>query len=85
MLLCTTNDNEMTKKKRGLHLKTLLFPYIYIYIYIYIGFKLYKRPLNYHPRGDLISHPCFDSLKFWKQLRWINIKLAKQVGIKSLN
>ncbi len=32
--LCVTSDDETTKKK-GLHLKTLLFSYIYIYIYIY--------------------------------------------------
>ncbi len=41
-------DDEMTqkkrKKKKGLHLKTLLFSDIYI------EFKLYKRSSNYHPR-----------------------------------
>jgi hypothetical protein len=30
-LLCTTSDDEMTKKKKGLHLKNLLFSCIYIY------------------------------------------------------
>jgi len=29
MLLCITNDNEITKNKKGLHLKTLLFSDIY--------------------------------------------------------
>jgi hypothetical protein len=47
----TTSDDEMTKKK-GLHLKTC-------YFQIYIGFKLYKRSSNYHPRGDLKNHPYF--------------------------
>ncbi len=50
-----------------------------------VGFKLYKKLPNYHPRVDLINHPFFKSLKNWKQLGWINIKLAKKVGIKSLN
>jgi hypothetical protein len=30
MLLCTTSDDEMTQKNKGLHLKTLLFLDIYI-------------------------------------------------------
>jgi hypothetical protein len=38
---------------------------------------MYKISLNYHPRGDLISHLVINSLKIWKQLRWINIKSAK--------
>jgi hypothetical protein len=64
MLLCTTSDDEMTKQnKKSLHLKTLLFQ-------IYIGFKLYKIPPNYHPRGDLISHPCF---KFNENLEAIRV------------
>jgi hypothetical protein len=32
-MLDITSDDETTKKKRGLHLKTLLFSCIYIYIY----------------------------------------------------
>jgi hypothetical protein len=55
MLLRTTTDDEMTKKNKGLHFKTLLFPYMYIYK----GFKLYKILPNYHPWGDLISHSYF--------------------------
>jgi hypothetical protein len=77
-MLHTTSDDEMTKRNKGLHLK------LYI-LKIYIGFKLYQRLPNYHPRGDLINQPCYNSLEFWKQLAWINIKLTKQVGIKSLN
>jgi hypothetical protein len=33
MLLHITSDDEMTQKKRGLHLKSLLFSCIYIYIH----------------------------------------------------
>jgi hypothetical protein len=32
-----------------------------------------------------LTTPIFNSLKLWKQLGWIKIKSAKQVGIKSLN
>jgi hypothetical protein len=51
-LLHTTNDDEMSKRNKGLHLKLC-------FLKIYIGFKLYKISPNYHPRGDLINHPCF--------------------------
>ncbi len=53
VLLHSTNDNEMRKKKR--------FPFenFVIFLCIYIWFKSYKRLCNYHPRGDLINHPCF--------------------------
>jgi len=53
-LLHATSDDEMKKEKKGgLCLKFLLFSDTYI------GFKLYKRLPNYHPRGDLISHLYF--------------------------
>ncbi len=51
------------------------------YLQIYIGFKLYKILPNCHPRGDLMRHPSFNSLKFWKQLEWINIKSASKCGL----
>jgi hypothetical protein len=33
------------------------------YFQISIRFKLYKIPPNYCPRGDLINHPSFNSMK----------------------
>jgi hypothetical protein len=76
--LHTTNDDEMTKKK-DLDLKTLLFLNTYrIQIVQNIAQLSSKREFNQPPL-------FFNSLKFWKQLGWINIKSIKQVGIKSLN
>jgi GT2 family glycosyltransferase len=72
----------MKQQKKGFTIENFV---IFIYIYIYVKFKLYKRPPDYYPRGDLINHLFKNSLKIWKQLGWINIKFAKQVGIKSLN
>jgi len=79
-LLHTTSDDEMKKKKKkGLHLKTLLFQYIYI-----IQIVQNIAQLSSKGRFDLATL-VFNSLKFWKQLGWINIKSTKQVAIKSLN
>jgi len=47
-----TSDDEMTQKKK-------VYIWKFYYFQIYIGFKLYKKLPNYHPRGNLISHPYF--------------------------
>jgi hypothetical protein len=54
----------MTKKKEG-----FIFEYFVIFIYIYIGFKLYKILPNYHPRGDLISHPYYYFIEILEIIR----------------
>jgi hypothetical protein len=58
-LLHTTNGDEMTQKKKGFHLKILLFSCMYVCVYIHTELKLYKILFNYHPKGDLVNHPYF--------------------------
>jgi hypothetical protein len=65
--------------------KGFTFENFVIFKYIYIGFN-YTKDCLIITQGEILSTiPVFNSLKFWKQLGWINIKSAKQVGIKFLN
>jgi len=65
--------------------KWFTFENFVIFKNIYTGFKYTKDYLIIIQGEILLAFPVFNSLKFWKQLGWINIKSAKQVGIKFLN
>ncbi len=59
-LLHTTNDNEMTKKKTGLHLKTLLFLNIY-------RIQIVQNTTQLSSKGRFNQPPLFlNPLKIWK-------------------
>jgi hypothetical protein len=51
-LLRPISDDEMTQKKKDLHLKTLLFSDIYI-------IQIVQSTGQLSSKGDLISHPYF--------------------------
>jgi hypothetical protein len=66
---CSTSYNEMKKKEIKFYIWKLC------YFQIYIGFKLYKIIVQLSLRGRFnFSSMFLYSLKFWKQLGWINIK-----------
>ncbi len=76
-LLHTTIDDEMTKKKRFKFGNFVIFTHTHD-----------SNCTKYCPiiiQGDIqVAAPVYNSLKILKQLGWINIKSAKQVGIQYL-
>jgi hypothetical protein len=71
-LLRTTNHDKLIKRKSGFTFENFVI-FIYIYIYIYIIQIVQKnRPIII--QGDIwLTTFIFNSLKFWKQLGWIDI------------
>jgi len=69
VLLHIISDDEMTKKKKGFTFEDFV-----IFRYIYDP-NCTKYPIII--KGRFNQPPLFNSLKFWKQLGWINIKSAK--------
>jgi hypothetical protein len=80
VLLRITSDNEMTPKKKGFTFENfVIFGYIY-------RIQIVQHIAQLSSKGRFYWSPLFfNSLKFWKQLGWINSKSTKQMEIKLLN